>query len=179
MNLSGEGFYLQILADARQPQALPRREVLEEILEVYRQCEDFLALGPQPRASMEMVLGDLKISREEGGVFCAIRPASVTPVPMPGIVDFVPTGWEGDARAGFLSLLMIGAPYRSHGLGEAVVRAVEAEIRRDGRAQGFRSGVQVNNPGAIRFWQRMGFQIITEAEALPDGTVCYQLLKSL
>ena len=29
---------------------------LEEVFEVYRQCEDFLALGPKPKASMAMVL---------------------------------------------------------------------------------------------------------------------------
>ncbi len=42
-----------------------------------------------------------------------------------------------------------------------------------------RAGVQVNNPGAIRFWQRMGFAITSEAEAQADGTICYQLKKSL
>ena len=41
-------------------------------LEVYRRCEDFLALGPEPKASLEMVLADLEISRQEGGCFCGI-----------------------------------------------------------------------------------------------------------
>jgi hypothetical protein len=44
----------------------------EDILEVYRRCEDFLALGPEPKASLEMVLADLEISRQEGGCFCGI-----------------------------------------------------------------------------------------------------------
>jgi ribosomal protein S18 acetylase RimI-like enzyme len=42
-----------------------------------------------------------------------------------------------------------------------------------------RAGVQVNNPGAIRFWQRMGFAITSAAELLPDGTTCYRLEKHL
>ena len=42
-----------------------------------------------------------------------------------------------------------------------------------------RAGVQVNNPGAIRFWQRMGFAITSSAELMSDGTTCYQLKKSL
>jgi len=39
--------------------------------------------------------------------------------------------------------------------------------------------VQVNNPGAIRFWQLMGFAIASGAEPQADGTVCYRLEKAL
>ena len=45
---------------------------LDAILEVYRQCEDFLALCQLPTASMEMVLKDIEISKAGGGVFCGI-----------------------------------------------------------------------------------------------------------
>ena len=45
---------------------------LEEVLEVYRQSEDFLALGPEPRASMAMVLQDIEVSRHENGVFSGV-----------------------------------------------------------------------------------------------------------
>ena len=40
---------------------------LPAVLEVYRQCEDFLALGPVARASLQMVQQDLAISRQENG----------------------------------------------------------------------------------------------------------------
>lgn len=150
---------------------------LAQILEVYRQCEDFLALGPVPTASLEMVRADLNLSIEECGDFCGIfDPQSGV---MMGIIDMVVHGFEGRADLAFLSLLMISVPYRAQGLGEAVVRAVEAEIRKDGRVRAIRSGVQVNNPGGIRFWLRMGYQIISDAEPMPDGTVCYQLWKTL
>ena len=49
---------------------------LMAVLEVYRQCEDFLALGPVPTASLEMVQSDLEHSKEEGGVFCLICSAN-------------------------------------------------------------------------------------------------------
>ncbi len=45
---------------------------LPAVLEVYRQSEDFLALGPDPHASPEMVAKDRELSRQEGGVFCGI-----------------------------------------------------------------------------------------------------------
>jgi ribosomal protein S18 acetylase RimI-like enzyme len=147
------------------------------VLEVYRQCEDFLALGPVPTASLEMVQNDLKLSKEEGGTFnliCSVKTGEVW-----GIVDYVTAGFQGDPQLAFLSLLMIAAPYRGKGLGAEVVRKVEQTIREDGRAQAIQSGVQVNNPQAIRFWQRMGYSIVSAAELLPDSTVCYRLWKAV
>jgi hypothetical protein len=38
----------------------------EALLTVYHQCEDFLALGPEPQASPERILADLVHSREQG-----------------------------------------------------------------------------------------------------------------
>ena len=99
---------------------------LDAVLEVYRQCEDFLALGPVPHASLEMVRADIELSERQGGVFCGIYDGQGT---MTGVVDIVRRGWEGNARHAFLSLLMIAAPYRGQGVGRAVVEWVEDEIR--------------------------------------------------
>lgn len=152
------------------------REALD-ILEVYRQCEDFLALGPVVVASPEMVQADLRLSQEEGCTFCGIYDCVTGE--MMGIVDFSTNGFEGDPALAFLSLLMIAAPFRGHGLGEAVVQAVESEIRRAGQARAIESGVQVNNPSGIRFWQRMGYRIVSGPTLMPDGTTVYRLYKDL
>jgi hypothetical protein len=42
---------------------------IDDLFNVYRQCEDFLALGPEPKASVEMVLEDLEHSCDSGGTF--------------------------------------------------------------------------------------------------------------
>lgn len=149
----------------------------QAILEVYRQCEDFLALGPVAAASMEMVQSDLAHSRGEGGLYCLICSASSGEVW--GIVDYLTVGFEGDPHTAYLSLLMISAPFRGQGLGEAVVRAVEKAICETSHPREIQAGVQVNNPKATRFWQRMGYAIISDAEQLPDGTVCYRLRKAV
>jgi ribosomal protein S18 acetylase RimI-like enzyme len=145
------------------------------LLEVYRACEDFLALGPVAVASTEMVLIDLEISRKEGGLFCGIY--RLDSGKMIGVVDFVREGWEGNPNCAFLALLMIAAPERSHGIGAEVVRLVEEELFRSGQVDHIASGVQVNNPGGIRFWRAMGFEIVSEAEQMADGTVAFKLLK--
>src|SRR5512137_2297955 len=93
---------------------------LESVLEVYRQCEDFLALCPVPVASMEMVLKDIEISLGQGGIYCGIFK---TTGEMIGILDYVPGNYQGNPHNAYLSLLMLGAPFRNQGIGKAVVEA--------------------------------------------------------
>lgn len=150
---------------------------IEGVLEVYRQCEDFLALGPVATASMAMVRADLLLSEKEGCTFCGVFDRQNGT--MLAIVDFSVSGFHGDPTTAYLSLLMIAAPNRGQGLGEEIVRAVEGEMRRAGKARGIESGVQVNNPTAIRFWQRMGYKIVSEARDMGDGTTAFQLWKDL
>jgi ribosomal protein S18 acetylase RimI-like enzyme len=147
---------------------------LDAVLDVYRQCEDFLALGPAPVASMEMVRSDIEISQRDGGLFCGIFAPDGQ---MVGVVDYILGGFEGDPHSAFLSLLMIAAPYRNQGIGQAVVALIEDEIRRDPRIIAILSGVQVNNPGAVRFWEKHGYRIISGPELQPDGTTAFRLRK--
>lgn len=168
MQLESERFVIRPVDEAQEATA---------ILDVYRQCEDFLALGPVAVASPEMIQADLRLSQEEGCTFCGIYDRQTEA--LMGIVDFSTSGFEGDPTLAFLSLLMIAAPFRGRGLGEAVVQAVESEIRRAGQARAIESGVQVNNPGGIRFWQRMGYRIVSAPIPMSDGTTVYRLWKNL
>jgi ribosomal protein S18 acetylase RimI-like enzyme len=149
---------------------------LGEILEVYKQCEDFLALGSVATASMEMVLTDLKISKDIGGRFCGIHAPDGK---MIGIIDYVPNDYKGDNGAAYLSLLMIALPFRNLGIGEAIVQAIEGEIKKDKSVTVIWSGVQVNNPKAIHFWQRMGYRIASEPKLYPDQTTAVDLRKDV
>jgi ribosomal protein S18 acetylase RimI-like enzyme len=152
------------------------RDDLEAALKVYQGCEDFLALGPVATASMEMVLKDLEISKNESGVFCGI---SNVEGEMIGVVDYVPSHYQGDPQAAFLSLLMIASPFRHQGVGKAVVDAIEKEIRKDAQVTVILSGVQVNNPQAMRFWQRNGYRIGSEPKLYPDQTTAVDLRKDI
>lgn len=147
---------------------------LHAALDVYIQCEDFLALGPVSTASMEMVLKDIEISNSESGIFCGIF---TTDGKMIGVIDYVPGNYRGDPHTAFLELLMIAAPFRKQGVGKAVVAAIEQEIRKDIQVSKILSGVQVNNPQAIRFWQRNGYRIVSGPTLFPDQTTAYGLQK--
>jgi len=148
---------------------------LDQILNVYRQCEDFLSLGPVHHASHQMVLDDLALSKSYGGIFCGIFISDQ----LVGIIDFVPSNHEGVANHAFLSLLMIAQPHRSKGLGKSVVAAVEAYILNDPLITAILSGVQTNNNSAILFWTSLGYNIVGGPELMPDTTVVYHLRKAV
>ncbi len=146
------------------------------VLPVYQACEDFLALGPVATASLEMVQTDLRHSEQLGSQFFGIfLPGDVH---MAGILDVLPSGWDGDPTSAFLELLMIGAPYRGQGLGHAVVEWLAGHLRACGMRR-VASGVQANNPGAIRFWLRHCFLITAPAALMPDTTTAYPLVRWL
>ncbi len=149
---------------------------LDAVLEMYRLCEDFLALGPVATASMDMVLEDIEMSKKQGGVFCGIYTADGKPI---GVVDYVPNNYQGNPQAACLCLLMIASPFRKQGIGKAVVEAVEYEISKDTRVTTVLSGVQVNNPRAMRFWQRTGYRVISEPRLRPDQTTAVDLQKDM
>jgi len=152
-----------------------RDDELAAILDVYRQCEDFLALTPKPIATMEIVQEDFTLSQQNNGVFCGIYDAAGT---MMGIVDVVLNGFEGDSATAFIELLMIGMPYRRTGLGSKVIAAVEAEIARDSSVSTILLAVMVNNPAAIRFWEHLGYVKCAGPLDEADGTTVWRLKKS-
>ena len=177
--------YLSYLQAFRKPIMLIRDNSFEvrtitpddlcAVLEVYRQCEDFLALGAVPTASREMVLKDIENSQREGGVFCGIYTASGE---MIGVVDFVPSNFSEDPHAAFLSLLIIAAPFRKRGIGTTIVELIENEIRKDTQVTTILTAVQVNNPEALRFWQKNGYHIVGKPELQPDQTTTWRLQKN-
>jgi ribosomal protein S18 acetylase RimI-like enzyme len=149
---------------------------LDAVLEVYRQCEDFLALGPVPHASMEMVITDLETTENEDGQFCGIFTNNSE---MLGIAEYIPAGYQEMPSTAFLSLLMIKEQYRDQGIGKAVVEAIEKEIRKNPEITVILSGVQINNLKGIQFWERNGYRIVSAPKLLPDMTTVYDLRKDL
>jgi ribosomal protein S18 acetylase RimI-like enzyme len=149
---------------------------LPAVLEVYRQCEDFLALGPVATASEQMVRQDMEHAARAGSFFCGIYNDAGE---MMGIVDYLPQGYEGDPQHAFIELLMIGLPYRAQGVGRAVVEYVETEVRRNPEVTAVLSGTAVNNLAAIGFWQKRGYRIVGEPKDYPDNQQGYDLRKDL
>lgn len=145
------------------------------VLEVYRQCEDFLALGPVAKASMDMVIADIEDARAESGIFCGIFYENK----MIGAVSYVPSHFEFRSVDAFILLLMLTPGYRGKGIGSAIVDMVEKEICAHARIRSIRCGVQVNNSRGIRFWEKKGYQVFSGPNVLPDKTKVYRMKKDI
>ena len=149
-------------------------EDLDAVLDVYRQCEDFLALGPKPTACMAMVLEDIDISQRAEGSFCGVFTGDGA---MIGVVDFVSGNFEGDPHLAFFSLLMIAPCFRNQGIGTSIVELIENEITKDAKVTSILSAVQANNPKGLRFWQKNGYRIVGEPQLQSDHTTTFRLQK--
>ncbi len=135
---------------------------LPAVLEVYRLCEDFLALGPVATASMQMVLKDIEISKGEGGLFCSLHNAA----------------WKNDRGCGLYSKSLSGRPPFRLSFVAHDRRTFSQPGHREGgrRRSRLRSkkirittiflGAQVNNPRAVQFWQK-GYRIIAGPNCCP------------
>jgi Acetyltransferases len=148
---------------------------IDAVFEVYKQCEDFLSLGPEPFATRQMIHNDFKLSEEEGGTFCGI----FSNRKMIGVVDFVSSNYNGNPENAYLALLMISTDHRRNGIGSEVVNALETEILKNRNIKCICAGVQTNNEPAIAFWLKMGYMIVSGPELMPDTTIVYRLKKDV
>jgi ribosomal protein S18 acetylase RimI-like enzyme len=151
------------------------KEMLESVLLVYEQCEDFLALGQEPKASLDMVIADMEYAVSEGGALYGVLLGEA----LIGVASFVNHGYGGNPAHAYLILLMIAMPYRGRGVGERIVSHIEALMASNPSVERIISAVQDNNPRAIAFWQRMGYEISGGPELQPDGTTVLHLAKSV
>lgn len=166
-----------IMVPAHSLQVRPVAQAeLDAVLGVYRRCEDFLALGPVPAASLTMVLHDLAQAADDGSIFCGICTLEGA---MVGVVEYAPKPSKGDSKCACLSLLMLAREHRSRGIGSAVLAAVETELRENSQVAAIVAPVQVNNPRALAFWQRHGYRVVSGPELQPDHTTVLTLRKDL
>lgn len=141
-------------------------------LEVYRQCEDFLSLGPIHVASMSMVLNDINHSRENNGIYCGIWNEQNEQI---GVLDFIPMA----NQIVDLSLLMISKKNRQNGIGTKIMKDFETYLKINYQTKTIHSGVQVNNEPGIYFWKKCGYIIGTIARDMHDGTIAFEMHKEI
>ena len=151
-----------------------REDDIPAILEVYRQCEDFISLVPFPTTLPEMVKYDIAQSQQENGLFCVISNRAGLII---GVMDFAPQ--RGGPGTSHLALLMIAAPFRRFGYGKTLIDAFEKYLVKTYKSKVLKAGVMVNNPLAIKFWKRMGFNISPTPEPQPDKTTIFRMSKNI
>ncbi len=129
----------------------------DELQAFYESCRDYVELvtgappGPDEANALLSALPRGKGHEDKFviGLFDA-------PGHMVGVLDVIrdyPAAGEW-----YLGLLMFAPSWRSRGLGERVYRRLEEWVAASG-GKALHLIVQEGNPGALRFWQRVGFEI--------------------
>ncbi len=149
---------------------------IEHAFQVYQACEDFLSLGPEAKASLDMVCEDVAHSRESHGIFSLVVNEEGDTI---GVVDHVPNQCGEDGIHCYISLLMIKAQYRYQGYGKCIIKEIEDTVHRLHGINQYRVSVQTNNEQAIRFWEGQGYVICSDPELQPDTTVVVHMKKGI
>jgi ribosomal protein S18 acetylase RimI-like enzyme len=147
----------------------------DQVLGLYAQCEDFLALGPAPQATREMVLADMEHSALDNGDYRGVYEGGQ----LVGVVDWVAPPYGGDQAKAFINLLMIAAKCRNRGIGRRTLKFVESQVAKCAAAAIIETAVQVNNDQARRFWKRQGYEVVAGPISNPDGTTVHLLQKEI
>lgn len=128
----------------------------EELQRFYEDCRDYFELEtgepPGPREADDLLRS---VPRGKGHDDKFVIGFFDAPGHMVGVLDVIrdyPTrgNW-------YLGQLLFGPTSRGHHLGERVCRRLEAWVRAEG-GKAIHLIVQEQNPGALRFWKRMGFE---------------------
>jgi ribosomal protein S18 acetylase RimI-like enzyme len=129
----------------------------EELQAFYEGCPDYFELvtgqPPGPDEARELLTSLPRGKGQEDKFVIGLFDA---PSHMVGVLDVIrdyPRGAEW-----YLGLLMFGPTWRGRRLGERVYRRLEDWVRELG-GERIHLIVQEQSPGALRFWQRMGFEV--------------------
>ena len=129
----------------------------DELQAFYEACADYVELitgqPPGPDEAENLLRALPRGKRHDDKFVIGLFDA---PGHMVGVLDVV----RDYPQAGewFLGLLMFGPSWRGRGLGERVYHRLEEWIRASG-GTAVHLVVQEQNPGALRFWKRMGFEV--------------------
>ncbi len=128
----------------------------EELQRFYEECHEYFELEtgepPGPREA-----GDLLRSLPRGKTHADKFAIGFFDAPghLVGVLDVIR---DYPARGNwYLGLLLFGPSSRGRHLGERVYRRLEEWVRAEG-GKAIHLIVQEQNPGALRFWKRMGFE---------------------
>ncbi len=129
----------------------------DELQAFYESCRDYVELitgtAPGPREADELLTELPRGKRPEDKFVVGLFDA---PGHLVGVLDVIRDYPAEDEW--YVGLLLFGPSSRGRGLGERVYRRLEEWVRAQG-GRAIHLIVQEQNPGALRFWKRMGFEV--------------------
>ena len=128
-----------------------------ELQAFYERCRDYFELvtgaPPSPTEARELLAAVPRGKTQEDKFVVGLFDA---PGHLVGVLDVIRDFPR--ARDWYLGLLLFEPTLRGHKLGERVYGRLEEWIRAQG-GEAIHLVVEEVNPGALRFWERMGFEV--------------------
>ena len=159
---------------------LDRQRHAEALQAVYRGAQDYwemynLPASPRKQAALDLKAAEDTPGRTMMGIVRLSEGAGETPaVEMVGVVDFR-LHWPGEHVA-YIGMIMVVEPLRRQGVGSQAWRLLEPWLTQDAGIHTARCGIEQFNPGALRFFQSLGFHLTGEANRLQVGDKFVRLL---
>ncbi len=152
----------------------------EALQAVYRGAQAYWEMYNLPASPRKQAALDLKAAEETPGrtmmgiVRVTADQAGAPGVEMIGVVDFR-LHWPGEHVA-YIGMIMVTETYRRQGVGSQAWRLLEPWLVQRADIQTARCGVEQFNPGALRFFQSLDFDLTGEANRLRVGDKFVRLL---
>ena len=128
-----------------------------ELQDFYERCRDYFELvtgqPPSPTEARELIAAVPRGKTHEDKFVIGLFDA---PGHLVGVLDVIRDFPR--ERDWYLGLLLFEPTLRGHKLGERVTQRLEEWVRAEG-GQAIHLIVEEVNPGALRFWERMGFEV--------------------
>jgi hypothetical protein len=148
--------------------------------QVYRALPGYWQMYHLPAAPAEQAARDLAAAVETPGrtLLGIVRRVNVgdpqAGVELVGLMDFR-LHWP-DPRVVYVGMVMVAEPYQRQGIGSQAWRLLAPWLAQAAQMQTARVGVEQFNPGALRFFQALGFTLTGNSRRMQSGQRWVRLL---
>lgn len=152
----------------------------EALQQVYRATPVYWQMYHLPAAPAGQAAHDLAAAQETPGrhllgiVRRLVADDPAAGVEMVGVVD-LRLHWPAPDIA-YIGMIMVAEPYQRQGIGSEAWRLVRPWLARSAQMKTARLGVEQFNPGALRFFQQIGFALTGRTDRVRSGQRWVRLL---
>ncbi len=130
---------------------------------------------PQDQARRDLEAAEKEVNRYALGILLAKEPGNpAAGAQLVGLVDFR-LNWPSEKLA-YLGMLLVAEPFQRQGIGTEAWRLLEPWLAETARMERVRLGVEQFNPGALRFFQSLDFQLTGKTLRIRSGNKFVRLL---
>lgn len=134
-----------------------------------------LPSSPTGQAARDLEAAEATPGRTLLGIVRRLDPTDAAAgVEMVGVLDFR-LHWPNDNMV-YIGMIMVAEPYQRQGIGSAAWQLLAPWLAQSAQVQSARLGIEQFNPGAMRFFQSLGFTLTGEANRIQSGKKWVRLL---